>query len=114
MELLYSSDNKKQVQINIEKYLINQQNSYILDKASTTPLNFSLLNKNLSNKIIGSIENLRKLYNKSLKSNIFYKDAKYNNILKTIDFDYLVNILLGRLLLILSYNKRSNKFTFIT
>lgn len=114
LELLYSSDNKEEVQINIEKYLINEQNSFILNKASTTPINFSLLNKNVSNQIIASIENIRKLYNKSLKSKIFPEDDKFNNILHIVDFEYIINILLGRLLLIMTNNNRSNKFTFIT
>lgn len=56
MELLYSDNNKEVVQRNIEKYLMNEQNNYILQRVSSTSINYSLLSNEISSKIIGSVK----------------------------------------------------------
>lgn len=59
------------------------------------------------------IEKLYKIY--ILNSNDkLPKETKDKTFLKGVDLEYIINIMLGRLFLIISNNNRKNKFTLLT
>ena len=79
--LLYAIESKEVIQRKIEEYLINKQNIYILNKVSSTTINYSLITRNVVSKIIEYIEGLKILYQHSLNLDILPNDSKYNKIL---------------------------------
>lgn len=120
MRILYSGDSALNTQRKVEKYLIEEQNRSILKKIenSDTRINYNLLNSSLLLILSDSIPLLKKLHLNfiSNKNNLDQSSLQffYVKLLSNIEIDFLINILLGRLLLIISNNNLHSKYTSFT
>lgn len=128
LKLLYSKDTKENIQKNIETYLITKQNNLLLSQQSSvktnsftaspvmnynSKLNFKLINTKLFQLLLENKNYLEKLYSNYIAVS---NSDKQNLIivLSTVGFEYISNILFGRLLSIISNNHRTNSFTLFT
>jgi hypothetical protein len=118
MKILYSADSKENIQKNIEHYLISQQNKLLLKDIGDIKLNYKLVNPKIVDVLIES-----KLIIKKLHLNVIlqlqHKNVKDVDIfglyiLSKLDLDDIINIIFGRLLLIISNNNIYNKSTNFT
>jgi hypothetical protein len=115
LDILYSDNkNKENVQIDMENYLKNKQHNKVLNQISTN-IDYKLLNPNITKIILESKTDLNKLYNNYIQGLAVgasqpppavedTKNSLFSEILNTVGFEYLSNILFGRLLFILSNN----------
>ena len=110
MEILYSSDDKQEVQLNIENYLLNQ-NNLLLSKNPKTSIDFNLLNKGLFDIFSKASVSLLKLYTNYKQEYInLNKNTNESKVLLNCDKEFLLNIMLGRVLRIISSPYSNNHF----
>ena len=115
MKFIFSGKTKEQIQKDIEVYLFSQQNLVVLDQISDSNLNYKLLNSKVTKVLLDSKIELNKLYNNytsgisSIKSQSS-DNIDYKLVLSTVGFEYLLNIMLGRLFKIMSDKTRHSKF----
>lgn len=128
MKLIYSpvsnSSDKEIIQTKIEKYLMEEQNNFLLKKISSqnNKIQFNILNPSLISLFLESKKDLEKLYYNYIslnldnlkKSNKIEENETLNKVLPMVDFEYISNIIFGRLLQIISNNNRANKFNYFT
>lgn len=117
LELLYSEDIKENIQTKIEEFLLtNQTNLMLNNKLENKNIDFTILRSDLTKVLLESKADLFKLYTNYLAQleNGLVEDSNYDVIFKVVDFDYICNILYGRLLRILSNNNRVNVHTILT
>lgn len=109
--------------IKIEKYLILEQNNLLIKKLSESKSNikYNLINSNITKIFIESEVNIKKLYlntvskfNEDISNKNDIDKYPFLNILYKVEVDYIINILLGKVLLIISYNNIHNKYTNLT
>lgn len=120
MLLLYSGEDKETVQSKIETFLISEQNIISKKKleSNNSDLNYNILNPDLLRIFLESQDSLFKLFlnykskfNAEIQSPI---DKEIYTILVKIPFNEILNILNGKLFLILSNNDLINNFTRVT
>ncbi len=95
--------------------MFSQQNIVVLDQSSKFNLNYKLLNSKVTKVLLGSRLELNKLYTNytsgvsSIKSQSS-DNINYKLVLTTVGFEYILNIMLGRLFRLMSDNTRQSKF----
>ena len=109
MEILYSDDSKENIQKNIEHFLIHQQNKLLLKDIQN--IKYKWVNPKIINVFIES-----KLLIEKLHSNIplINQEKVALKLIGTLNLDNIINILFGKVLLIINNNNLNNKFTFLT
>jgi hypothetical protein len=118
MKILYSEDSKENIQTKIETYLINHQNKLLLTDIGNEKLNFTKLNPKILDVLMESKLMIQKLYLNTLLhlKHLNKNDDQYFslNILSKVKLDDIMNIIFGRVFLIISHNTFCNKFTQFT
>lgn len=118
MKILYSDDSKENIQRNIEHYLISQQNNILLKNIGDTKLNYKLVNPIIVDILIESKFQIQQLYLniKSHLKNMSENDVDFFslNILSTLACEKIINIIYGKVLVVISNNNVYNKYTNLT
>lgn len=101
-------------QLSIEKYLMDKHlDNYLNKDNSNIDLNFDSITNDLFQLLLENKPLLIKLI-EHYRTDINDSDKLEDKILLKCDNDYLLNILYGRLLRIVSQNGRANKNTYTT
>lgn len=112
LELIHSNDTKENIQRKIEIYLITKQNNLLISNDNSK---FNLINTKLAQLLFDSKVYLEKLYLNYIElKNPKEEKQVLVNVLLTVGFEYISNILFGRLLSIISNNQRTNSNTIFT
>nr|YP_010697841.1 hypothetical protein P1S03_mgp04 [Porodaedalea chrysoloma]WCF76802.1 hypothetical protein [Porodaedalea chrysoloma] len=112
MTSLYSGHSLEEIQLNIEKYLLDK-NLLSETELSDGNLNYKLLNKSLIESLNESKLLLTDLYNNYKKERSKNLDLQ-SKVLLNVNKDYIINVCLGRLLRIISNNDQVNENTLFT
>ena len=88
MSLIYSEDSKFNIQRAIEKYLIVQQNKWVLNQVSnSTNLNYNLFSSKLIKFLFESQSDIELLYKNYTSS--YHKNESLVSILSKVGIDYV-------------------------
>lgn len=118
MVILYSDDTKENNHTKIEDFLLTSQTSLgnTFDTNKTNKINYTILNSNITKIISESKADLYKLH-KNYLVNLdkgLVNEPIHAEIFTVVDFEYISNILYGRLLRIISKNDLVNNQTMFT